>query len=527
MRAALAQEQERRYSSAQDLAEEIARLQRGEPLQARPLSALGRLRRWARREPALAGALASAVLGMALAITVTLLLLSETRDSLEKQTRLLAEVEQAADHVLAGDLVASESELWPATPDRVSDLREWQAAARGLFDREASHRSLYKSLSERVLAGSHADPASADRDRWLLRQIEELLADLERLRLPAKRIDKRLTFAETLEEHTVDAQQTAWQDAARRVAADSRFDGLILKAQVGLLPLGPDPVSGLEEFAHLASGPPMMRDAESGELVRSMRAGLVMVLIPGGRAIFGAERPGEGSGPRLDPWLAEYEAGLLERELQPFLLSKYEMSQAQWERHTGERPAKYRFDHEFVPAKPVEQISWMAAAQVTRQLDLQLPSEDQWEHAARAGTDSIWYTGSAPETLVGYENLADLTPLRLARAKGNDQEAFYEDWIDDGVIATAPQGIYKANAFGVHDVLGNVAEWTSTGFLWEGDLMGRREPGDALGEPRMYVARGGCYSDLARGLRVARRTGHTPRTESAKVGVRPARSLRE
>ena len=83
-----------------------------------------------------------------------------------------------------------------------------------------------------------------------------------------------------------------------------------------------------------------------------------------------------------------------------------------------------------------------------------LPTEAQWEYAARAGVDFAFVWGDAWEDGEDWANASDET----ARQRYKGWRSF--PW-DDGYLFTSPVGIYQANAFGLHDVCGNVWEWTT------------------------------------------------------------------
>jgi formylglycine-generating enzyme required for sulfatase activity len=114
-----------------------------------------------------------------------------------------------------------------------------------------------------------------------------------------------------------------------------------------------------------------------------------------------------------------------------------------------------------------------------------LPTEAEWEYSARAGSKGWYFHGDDPEGLVKYANVADkslgkrFTPVyRLVSG-------------DDGFVFTSPVGSYRANAFGLFDMHGNVYEWCSD---WYGDYPkgAVTDPTDpATGSLRVY--RGGGW----------------------------------
>jgi formylglycine-generating enzyme required for sulfatase activity len=140
-----------------------------------------------------------------------------------------------------------------------------------------------------------------------------------------------------------------------------------------------------------------------------------------------------------------------------------------------------------------------------------LPTEAEWEYACRAGTTSWYQWGDDPGKGKGWCNAADAT------AKKTFPEWTVFNW-DDGFLYTAPVGSFKANAFGLHDMHGNVWEWCQDwhGDYKEGDQMDPSGP--ASGERR--VLRGGSWDLYPRALRSAYRDGGRPDLRDRIAGVR-------
>jgi formylglycine-generating enzyme required for sulfatase activity len=315
----------------------------------------------------------------------------------------------------------------------------------------------------------------------------------------------------------------AW-DAAR-AELDAAYPGVAadlagLAPRVGLTPLGPDPDSGLWEFAHLASGTPPARD-ERGRLVLEERSCIVLVLLPGGRATLGAQRADPG-GPNYDP-LCDVDEPVHEVELSPFLMSKYELTQGQWLALTGENPSFYQPPSAFAATllHPVENVDWETARTTLRRFGLCLPSEAQWEYAARGGTGTPYWTGLERDSLAlaRAANLADAAARRL----GADWIAI-DDWpeLDDGWGGHAPVGSYAANAYGLHDVLGNLWEWCRDAYHERAAFEGRDPCHEPDGTRRTRVYRGGSYVSPASGLRVSDRDAHYAEMAVNTLGVRAA-----
>jgi formylglycine-generating enzyme required for sulfatase activity/serine/threonine protein kinase len=372
-------------------------------------------------------------------------------------------------------------------------------------------------------------------DKWWHNQLEKLVSGLESFSNEKTGLfsdgtslehgwglKKRLAFAVTLRDGFAGGQYAeAWSEAMPKLEA--AYPGLTLTPQIGLVPIGPDPESKLWEFAHLATGEPAVRGPD-GKLVLKEETGLVFVLLPGGPFQMGAQK-GDPSGPNYDPQAEGNEGPVHPVTLSAFFLSKYEMTQGQWQRFTGRNPSDYRPPGGLAPSllHPVEQVSWTTCMETCERLGLSLPSEAQWEYGARAGTTSVWWTGSERDSLLGAVNLADQAAAR-AGAPWSD----IKDWpeLDDGYAVHAPVNQFRGNAFGLHNVHGNVWEWCLDGY--DSGFYGRPASKDPWSPPKgssIRVIRGGSFDNAASYARSANRPVATPELADGHLGLRPIRRI--
>jgi formylglycine-generating enzyme required for sulfatase activity len=176
---------------------------------------------------------------------------------------------------------------------------------------------------------------------------------------------------------------------------------------------------------------------------------------------------------------------------------------------------------------PAIRVTWERANAFCQKLQektglkIALPTEEQWEWAARAGSDSDMYFGDSGNDFSAYENLADYTLRDLAvigvdpkpMGPKNGRFKYYnfvpkEEAFNDGVLVPQSTGGYKANPWGLHDMLGNVAEWTSSEYKHWGK------------GKSMKVARGGSWRDRPSFSTVATRDGYLPYQKVFNVGIR-------
>mgnify|MGYP002624769012 CR=1 FL=1 len=332
----------------------------------------------------------------------------------------------------------------------------------------------------------------------------------------------RLEWAELVEEETI--EHPAWVDAVAAIGDEGvcpKYRGLLIKPQLGLVPIGRDPDSGLYEFAHPEPGAVPERDPD-GKLGLPEETGPGFVLIPGGRFTMGAQSESEEA-PNYDPEAKKDESPVHEVSLSPFFLAKYEMTQAQWERFTGRRPSSWRPDSYkgVTMFHPVETVSWDRCTEVLRRMGLTLPSEAQWEYAARAGTTTPWSTGDDRMSLLGHANLSDTT----AKAGGATWTTDLPEEFVDGHVVHAPVDDYQPNVLGLYNMHGNSDEWDADtqddGFYAPGP---RKDP--RCETPSIHrIMRGAGFQGPASNARSAARRWAEHTFIVHYLGLRPAREL--
>jgi formylglycine-generating enzyme required for sulfatase activity len=369
-------------------------------------------------------------------------------------------------------------------------------------------------------------------DQWVHDNLALLVARLETLTGPSihertiTSVKHRVDVARSLESVSLVKPAEDWRAAVEAIGSSgSPYGGLRIAPVLGLVPLGRDPESGLWEFAHVLSGTPPRRGA-SGALEIDEGSSIVLVLIPGGKTRIGARPPLdelEPPGDHVDPVAIPLEGPPHDVVLDPFLISKYEMTQGQWLRVTGQNPShhnpRWTLSASYVPTlrHPVEQASIEELEDVLHRIGLVLPTEAQWEHAARARTTTPWWHGPAIESFLHDDNLADTTlDEKVAARLPFDPER------RDGWWGSAPVGSYRANPFGLHDVIGNVSEACADEFdYYDAPFL----PRDGLRCARSLGAqavRGGSYGTRAVSARSSYRSGVHQTERSPAIGVRPA-----
>ncbi len=189
--------------------------------------------------------------------------------------------------------------------------------------------------------------------------------------------------------------------------------------------------------------------------------------------------------------------------LSGYYIGKYEVTQKQWVEIMGSNPSYFKGDN-----LPVERVSWEDIQEFLRKLNAKtgmnyrLPTEAEWEFAARGGNSSRGYKYS------GSDNIGNVA------------------WYDgNSGSKTHPVGTKSPNELGIYDMTGNVWEWCQDRFdsNYYSNSPSSNPKGPSSGAIR--VLRGGSWFNIARNCRVSRRFHYTPGSRDYYFGFRLAASL--
>lgn len=550
---ALAKEKERRYLSAAAFAEDIRRFLRHEPIDARPASTFYHLRKFAKRHRGLVGGLITAFVILVLGVVVATDYAVRADRSADLAQEKVREFDQLSGVVLYERAIFRQQELHPPWPDRVAAMEEWLMNDAGrLLAMQPAIEATLRSLDAPPAIGSDSttfrrisltESESRNFLRDTLRQLLPKLAALGSTVKPA--VEQRLGWARSIGALTLSHSHArfTWDDArnaierADDVVASRLYRGRKVELRdedvIGLVPIGPNPVTKLWEFYDLRSAwdgkraPDSIRipeHAPDGSIEVNDDLGIVFVLLPGGTFTMGAQKD-DPDQPNFDE-LTDFDEQPHEVDLTPFFLSRYEMTQGQWLRlwngdETEREPSLSKAgnregDTLITLANPVENVDRAMCDLLLRQHGMLLPTEAQWEYGCRAGSTGSWSCDGAE--LKRFANLADAT----ARAAGRMWSC--EPWTD-GCIDPTRVGSFAPNAFGLHDVHGNILEWCRDDY---GAYSGPVRPGDGLRLEGIGsghgIIRGGGANTPAISARSAARFSLAP-TVRRDLGLRPARPL--
>ncbi|MCF2590165.1 formylglycine-generating enzyme family protein [Prevotella hominis] len=179
-----------------------------------------------------------------------------------------------------------------------------------------------------------------------------------------------------------------------------------------------------------------------------------------------------------------------------YYIGKYEVTQALWKAVMGNKPSKFKGDN-----LPVENVSWKDCQEFISKLNsitgktFRLPTEAEWEYAARGGNKSQGYQYS------GSNNLFDV--------------AWYED---NSGKKTHAVGTKQPNELGIYDMSGNVWEWCQD---WFGEYSSSSQTNPTGANSGSYrVKRGGGWGNTARLCRSSCRVINTPGDRDCNLGLR-------
>ena len=277
--------------------------------------------------------------------------------------------------------------------------------------------------------------------------------------------------------------------------------------------------------------------AKSGELFKDCDVCPEMIVLPTGTAQIGATagdadaQPDEG--PAFirevpDPLAmgiyevtnAQYAAFVLETNYQTAKNCRtYEFGSRQfmpgrWWGAPGYRPQP---DHPVVCLQWVDVVAYLTWLREKTNQPYRLPTEVEWEYAARAGSDTRFWYGDDPD----YALLCKYGNTDAARRRSGDNSPAA---CSDGYRATAPVGQFPPNPFGLHDMDGNVTEWTTDCYVevdpYNPKTVIERDEGASC-ERRSL--RGGSWIYTGPYARTANRGTHRFYTQNADVGFRVVR----
>lgn len=226
-----------------------------------------------------------------------------------------------------------------------------------------------------------------------------------------------------------------------------------------------------------------------------------MTRIPTGKFQMGSDKGGDDEKP------------VRTIHVDAFYMDIYEVVQEDFEDVMNNNPSRYKED-----LKPVENVTWFEADEYCKKVGKRLPSEAEWEYAARGGTQTTyywgdemdasftWYEGNSgvPVLAVGDKHVK-VVPLHIGRAGGSAH----------------PVGTKRENIFGLYDMIGNVWEWVDDWYHLKYYKLSKRTKnprGPKKGE--LKSLRGGSWYTGALMTRIANRASEKPTKRSDDLGFR-------
>jgi formylglycine-generating enzyme required for sulfatase activity len=229
------------------------------------------------------------------------------------------------------------------------------------------------------------------------------------------------------------------------------------------------------------------------KVIKSEKSGLEMVFVQGGMFTMGGHDHVDDGGPQGGADIDECPHTVTVRD---FLIGKYEVTQADWTAIMGHNPSYFPEN----PECPVEQVSWDDVQEYIRRSNIKLsekyrlPTEEEWEFAARGGLKSKDY--------------------RYSGSNNPGEVAWYAQ---DSHGKPHPVGMLLPNELGIYDMSGNIWEWCSD--------FKHPYPCDLTGKTfDSRILRGGTWANDANSVRVRDRNGRNASTRLHTLGFRLAKS---
>jgi formylglycine-generating enzyme required for sulfatase activity len=247
--------------------------------------------------------------------------------------------------------------------------------------------------------------------------------------------------------------------------------------------------------------------------------GMEFALIPSGSFMMGCSECGDAEKPKHKVSITN-----------SFFIGKYEVTQGQWKQVMGSNPSNFQNCGDNCP---VESVSWNDTQEFIKKLceaekmnpcKYRLPTEAEWEYAARAGSKTSIYMG---EMKILGNNSPELDGIAwyggnsgVSYGGGIDCSGWSEKQYSSSKCGTQMVGQKKPNAWGLYDMIGNVWEWNED--LYDSEYYKNSPNNDpkGLNSGEYRVLRGGSWSRNARGSRLSLRGYHNLGRKGDDCGFR-------
>jgi formylglycine-generating enzyme required for sulfatase activity len=345
---------------------------------------------------------------------------------------------------------------------------------------EADRQRKIDQLSAAVASGNSAARAELERLKQAQATTKQSLDERTKLAQASDYQAKKVSndYAEALNRIT-DLQKQLSQAWKERDQARGDLQKLADKPEVQQQ--ANPPVEQSKPRAEAPVGAPGRVPVPAARQIVNPKDGLTYVRIPAGEFLMGCS-------PKDKECLGNEKPARNVKIGKSFYIGETEVTQEAYRRVTGKTPSLFKGDR-----LPVEQVNWEEATSYCKAVGLRLPSEAEWEYAARAGTTGARYG-----------------PI--------DQVA----WYSGKSLSRTHEGKGKsANAWGLYDMLGNVWEWVE-------DWIGQEYRNSAAATSRgpssagLHGVRGGSWANLPRDVRVSLRSVSEPLLRTNLIGFRCA-----
>lgn len=328
------------------------------------------------------------------------------------------------------------------------------------------------------------EKAKEDSERKIAAQRLELALSEQQAKLRANEEKKKLLEIEKTTKETA-------EQIALTASVNNEFDKAIEAARLESLQSRLETEKSVEEFINTNTSGAVFKDCERCP---------EMVVLPSGNFQMGSRRSFFSSTKPADDETPQRRVSV-----QTFAIGKFEVTQEQWVAVMEKNPSRFKN-----LLNPVEQISWDDAHDFVKKLTVltgkkyRLPTEAEWEYAARAGTETEFSFGDSSK----------------------EHEAFsFSNQNSRGM--TNQVGLKKPNLFGLYDMHGNVMEWTQD--CWKPSYLGLPIDGSANYPNRencRKVLRGGSWQHNPENLKSAQRFKFPPEANWDDFGLRVVREIK-